>query len=101
LLNYDGFSCFTQRKNLDDIFDATKSPTFNIYDKCYKSNTTQNSEVKYVNTNCEDNIGIMTYLNDPNVKKNWNIPEDKAWTPCNDQIYAEYRNGNNSYWIYP
>ena len=86
---------------MDKIFDATLSPTFNIYDKCYKSNTTMKSEVNYVNTNCEDNIGLMTFFNDPNVKKNWNIPVDKDWAPCNDQIYVEYRNGNNSYWIYP
>jgi len=43
----------------------------------------------------------MTYLNDPTVRKNWNIEGDKEWVPCNTKIYAEYLPGNNSYWIYP
>jgi len=48
---------------------------YNIYDKCYKSKT--NSSSNYVNTGCEDNEGIMNYLNDKNVRNNWNIIVDK------------------------
>ena len=47
---------------------------YNIYDNCYKSKTT---DTQYINTGCEDNAGIMTFLNDPNVRKNWNIKTEK------------------------
>jgi len=45
---------------------------YNIYDKCYKSKT-NSSRLGYVNTGCEDEAGLLTYLNDPHVKQNWNI----------------------------
>ena len=73
-MNYDSYDCFVQRGKLDAFFNTTNSSMYNIYDKCYKSKTTS---VNYVNTGCEDNAGIMTFLNDPNVKKNWNIKVDK------------------------
>jgi hypothetical protein len=47
---------------------------YNIYDKCYKTKTNSSN---YVNTGCEDDEGILTYLNDDNVKKNWNIKYNK------------------------
>jgi hypothetical protein len=99
LINYDGFNCFNERKKLDTLFNATNSSMYNIYDKCYKTKNT--TGLKYVNSGCEDNAGLMTYLNDANVKRNWNVDADKEWTPCNTKIFEEYRNANNSYWIYP
>lgn len=61
------------RENLNKLFDATNTSMYNIYDKCYKTKKTSN----YVNTGCEDNEGIMDYLNDKNVQKNWNIIVNK------------------------
>lgn len=84
---------------MDTIFNATNSSMYNIYDKCYKTKNTTN--LKYINTGCEDNAGVMTFLNDKNVRKNWNIQVEKDWIPCNTKIFEEYRNANNSYWLYP
>lgn len=98
LLNSDSFNCFTERKKLDGYFNATNSSMYNIYDKCYKSKT---PTIEYVNSGCEDNAGIMTFLNDPNVRKNWNIESDKEWNPCNATVYDEYLGRNNSEWLYP
>lgn len=83
-MNSDTYDCFTQRKKLDGIFNNTNSSMYNIYDKCYKSQTT---DYQYVNTGCEDNAGIMTFLNDPNVKKNWNIDTKKEWAPCDSHVF--------------
>jgi hypothetical protein len=30
-------------------------------------------DLSYINTGCEDDVGVITFLNDPVVKKNWNI----------------------------
>ena len=47
---------------------------YNIYDKCYKTpNLTDDDNLEYINTGCEDNAGIMTFLNDHVVKQKWNI----------------------------
>jgi hypothetical protein len=48
---------------------------YNIYDKCYKSKNSASDN--YINTGCEDNAGIMTFLNDKNVRANWNIVTTK------------------------
>jgi hypothetical protein len=49
---------------------------YNIYDKCYKTRN-DSEELEYVNTGCEDNVGILSFLNDANTKKNWNIDSQK------------------------
>jgi hypothetical protein len=98
LLNSDTYECFVQRGKLDGYFNATNSSMYNIYDKCYKSKTT---DVGYINSGCEDNAGIMTWLNDPIVRANWNIVNDKEWNPCNSTVFGEYLGKNNSEWLYP
>lgn len=97
LLNFSSYECFQQRTVVDKIFNGTNSSMYNIYAPCYKSKTTEN----YINTGCEDNIGILQYLNDARVRESWNIRTDKEWMPCNDKIHAEYQNGQNSYHLYP
>jgi hypothetical protein len=69
---------------MDKQFTATNTSAYNIYDKCYKST---NSTSNYVNTGCEDNIGILTFLNDPSIKAKWNINSSKAWEPCNKKVF--------------
>lgn len=98
LLNSDNYECFVQRKKLDGYFNDTNSSLYNIYDKCYKS---KNTSRQYINTGCEDNAGLMTFLNDPSVKKNWNIDTSKEWVPCDENVFKEYLGRNNSYWIFP
>jgi len=98
LLNSDNYECFVQRKKLDGYFNDTNSSLYNIYDKCYKS---KNTSRQYINTGCEDNAGLTTFLNDPSVKKNWNIDTTKEWAPCDDNVFKEYLGKNNSYWIFP
>lgn len=99
LLNSDTFDCFTQRKKLDGIFNATNSSRYNIYDKCYKS---KNATIQYINTGCEDNAGILTYLNDKDTRKNWNVENaTREWKTCDDTVFEEYMGRNNSEWLYP
>jgi len=87
---------------LNQLFDDTNTSMYNIYDKCYKTTAkSSQKDVGYVNTGCEDEKGIMTFLNDKNVKKNWNIIVDKEWTPCNKTIFNEYRNSYDAFTIYP
>ena len=57
---------------MDGYFNKTNTSMYNIYDKCYKSKEKADN-LGYINTGCEDNAGIITFLNDANVKKNWNI----------------------------
>lgn len=83
--------------NLDAKFNATETSEYNIYDKCYKG---QNDSVGYVNTGCEDEAGLVNYLNDPVVQGNWNI-RAKEWRPCNSRIYEAYLTGKNSYYLLP
>jgi len=71
---------------------------YNIYNKCYKSTNTSSN---YVNTDCEDTYGILTFLNDPSIRKKWNIQTDKEWTTCNDKIYAEFQGSRNAYAFLP
>ena len=85
---------------MDGIFNKTNTSMYNIYDKCYKTqNTTEG--LKYINTGCEDDVGIMTFLNDQNMRKNWNIKTEKEWTPCNKKIIMEYQGSRNVYDILP
>jgi hypothetical protein len=60
---------------MSKIFNATNSSIYNIYDKCYKA--IPNNDLKYVNTGCEDNAGIIDYFNSPTVRASWNIEGDK------------------------
>lgn len=67
---------------MDGYFNKTNTSMYNVYDKCYKTpNDTIEEDLsfdlEYINTGCEDNLGIITFLNDPNVKKNWNLDVDK------------------------
>ena len=94
-LDISGFDCYAKRKKLDDFFNTTNTSMYNIYDKCYRG---QNDSSNYVNTGCEDNAGIMTFLNDKTVRANWNIKEGaKEWQPCNVNIYNNFHTGNGSY----
>jgi hypothetical protein len=97
-LNYDSFDCFTQRENLNKLFNATNSSMYNIYDKCYKAKPT---EFSYVNTGCEDEAGIVNFLNDPSIRNKFNINVEKEWVPCNFTVFEQYHGRNNSFWIYP
>lgn len=82
---------------MDKIFNSTNSSLYNIYNPCYKGRNNSN----YINSGCEDDSNIKTYLNDPTVRESWNIQGDKEWVPCNTGIYKQYLPGNGSYWIYP
>lgn len=57
---------------MDKQFNQTNSSMYNIYNKCYKTKN-DTFEDNYINTGCEDDLGVVNFLNDPNVKKNWNI----------------------------
>lgn len=70
---------------MDKQFNATSTSMYNLYDKCYKS---ANQSSNYINTGCEDTFGVVTFLNDPLIKKRWNINTEKEWTPCNNKIYT-------------
>lgn len=73
---------------------------YNIYSQCYKTpNSSQ--EDNYINTGCEDDLGVLNFLNNPNVKKNWNIDVDKEWQPCNKNIFMEYLGKVNAYQLLP
>lgn len=115
-LNYDTAECYAKRVEMDSQFNKTKTSMYNIYDKCFQTpNNTFESivgdssegssdeaeEVNYINTGCEDNVGILTFLNDKNVKKNWNVDVDKEWLPCNNNIFAEYVTKVDTYSILP
>lgn len=98
-MNYDGITCFTQRDRLNKEFIATNTSMYNIYNKCYKAKNT--TGLKYVNTGCEDDAGLTNFLNDPSVKKNWNLLADKEWTACNTTVFDEYKSGQNSFHLLP
>jgi len=83
-LNYEDVDCYTKRNEMDKIFNTTNTSMYNIYDKCYRS---QNSSENYINTGCEDNAGILTFLNEPSTKKKWNIYTEKEWTPCSSDVF--------------
>ena len=83
---------------MDGYFNQTNTSMYNIYDKCYKTpNVTEEDDLEYINTGCEDNAGIMTFLNDAHVKENWNIKEQKEWQPCNKKIFMEYQGDRNAF----
>jgi len=67
-LNYNSVACLTQRNKLDSQFNDTNTSAYNIYSKCYKGQNDSVSNLEYVNTGCEDDAGILTYLNDPVVQ---------------------------------
>lgn len=73
---------------------------YNIYSQCYKT-ANSSFEDNYINTGCEDNLGVLTFLNDPNVRINWNIDTDKEWEPCNKNIFMEYQGKVNAYQLLP
>ena len=83
---------------MNKLFDATNTSMYNIYGKCYKAKNT--TGLKYVNTGCEDDAGLVNFLNDPSVKKNWNFM-DKEWVPCNRTVFDEYRSGQNCFHLLP
>ena len=64
---------------MDKQFNSTLTSMYNIYAKCYK--TSNDSSENVLNTGCEDTYGIMTFFNDPSIRKKWNIMIDKEWTP--------------------
>lgn len=99
-LNYDTADCYTKRIEMDTIFNKTNSSMYNVYSKCYKT-VNDTFEDNYINTGCEDNVGILTFLNDPNVKKNWNIDSDKEWEPCNRNVFREYQGRTHVYDMLP
>jgi hypothetical protein len=84
-LNYESLNCYNQRIDMDKQFNNTNTSMYNIYDKCYRAS---NSSSNYINTGCEDTAGIITFFNDPSLRKRWNIETDKEWMPCNDKIYT-------------
>ena len=82
---------------MDELFDNCTTSPYNIYDKCWRG---KNDTGNYVNTGCEDEAGIMNYLNDPTVKQNWNIRSDKEWLPCNKKVFHEYHgDSKNMYYM--
>ena len=83
---------------MDKKFNETNSSMYNIYDRCYK---TQNSSSNYINTGCEDHIGILTFFNEPSTRKRWNIKGDTEWTPCNKKVFLQYHGARNAYQILP
>ncbi len=86
---------------MDAKFNATNTSQYNIYDKCYRGKN-DSSGLKYVNTGCEDEAGLMTYLNDPQVQQNWNIKDTREWKPCNNKVFAAYlSSGKNCYFLLP
>ena len=82
---------------MDGYFNATNTSMYNIYDKCYKTVNESLEELDYINSGCEDHAGITTFLNDPFVKKKWNIDNPKEWEPCNSKIIMEYQGDRNAY----
>lgn len=76
ILNYNSQQCYAKRIEMDTQFNKTNSSMYNIYSQCYKTSNSSMEE-NYINTGCEDEVGILTFLNDANVKKNWNIDVDK------------------------
>lgn len=99
-LNYDTAECYTKRVEMDTIFNKTSTSMYNIYSRCYRT-INDTFEDNYINTGCEDNVGILTFLNDPNVKKNWNILTDKEWQPCNMNVFREYQGKTHVYDLLP
>lgn len=90
----DPYECYKQRQILDKNYNATNTSAYNIYAKCYKaagSNT--------INMGCEDEVGPITYLNDADFKRNWNIREIEGhkWEPCSERIWGEYTGSNGTY----
>ena len=71
-MDYDSLDCYQKRIQMDKQFNQTNSSMYNIYNKCYKTKN-DTFEDNYINTGCEDDLGVVNFLNDPNVKKNWNI----------------------------
>ena len=84
---------------MDKQFNSTLTSMYNIYAKCYK--TSNDSSENVLNTGCEDTYGIMTFFNDPSIRKKWNIMIDKEWTPCNNKIYTEFMGTRNAYAFLP
>ena len=93
-LNYSSADCYKKRIEMDKKFNETNSSMYNIYDRCYK---TQNSSSNYINTGCEDHIGILTFFNEPSTRKRWNIKGDTEWTPCNKKVFLQYHGARNAY----
>ena len=75
MLAPDDYECFQQRKQMDKQFNDTETSIYNIYTKCYRTGNKTDS----INTGCIDEQGIIDYLNDPNVKDEWNVDKDKVW----------------------
>lgn len=78
---------------MDKDYNATNTSAYNIYNKCYKS------PANTINLGCEDETGPITYLNDADFKRNWNIKEIEGhkWEPCSQKVWTEYVGSNGSY----
>lgn len=73
ILGYNGDACKEIRDQLDKNFDGTNTSIYNIYAKCLYQKTTM--EYKLTQSggrikmddgySCEDDIGILTFLNRP------------------------------------
>ncbi len=81
----------------DSKFQATNTSSYNIYAKCYKGQG--NSMVP--NTGCEDEDGIITFLNDAGIQTKMHVIPGN-WTVCNPNLRRNYHDGNKngSEWIY-
>lgn len=84
---------------MDSKFNDTNTSEYNIYDKCYRGQN-DSVDLSYVNTGCEDEAGLITYLNDPHVQESWNI-RPKEWKPCSSKVFEAYLSGKNSYYLLP
>lgn len=82
-LGIDSYECYNERQKLDKFFNSTNSSSLNIYDKCYK--TVNNSNV--INSDCEDESGLLTYANQHSFKFNWHLNENKTFSVCNWYIW--------------
>lgn len=95
----DSYECYQQRLILDSKFNDLNTSEYNIYDKCYRGKN-DSIDLSYVNTGCEDEAGLVNYMNDVHFQGNWNI-RPKEWKPCNTKVFQAYLSGKNSYYLLP
>lgn len=91
--------CDAVKRKLDDFFNSTKTDRRNIYKKCIKQDTGS-----YPNIPCLDQIGILKWFNNPQVRKaiHTNVSDSQQWTICNDIIPQAYiKDSRQAYWLYP
>ncbi len=95
--------CNAVTKHIFGRFTATKTSLYNLYGKCYHQQYKLPARRQLRDDlSCEDNLGVLTLLNNYFTRKAFHASTNGQWQPCSDPVEGNYTmDPEGSYWIYP